>query len=121
MYAIRSYYDNGIHRAGLLAEATVNALEEIDVVACCAPGAVLALFRLDGDGERRTHGLAQLAGDAAFLPVGVAAQGMQPAEAARLRGLLLRVLHGELAPEQVAPGYAQALAQFAERQSYNFV
>ena len=43
---------------------------------------------------------------------------MQAAETARLRGLLLRVLHRELAPEQIAPGNAQTLAQLAERQTF---
>ena len=50
--------DDGIHRTGLLAEAAVDALRHVDVVARGAPAAVLARLGLDGDGERRTDRLA---------------------------------------------------------------
>src|SRR5215469_8393285 len=62
---------DGVHRAGLLAEAAVDALEQVDVIARGAAGAVGAHLRVDGDGQRRAHRLAELAGDAAFLAVGV--------------------------------------------------
>src|SRR5499427_8544981 len=71
---------DGIDRAGFLAEAAVDALEEIDVVACGAPRAIGRYVRIDGDAHRRAHRLAQLAGDAALLAVRIAAQCMQPAE-----------------------------------------
>src|SRR6476646_9696476 len=61
--------DDGVDRAALLAEAAEDALGEVDVVARGAAGAVGALVGLDGDGQRGTHGFAQLAGDAAFLAV----------------------------------------------------
>ena len=42
--------------AGLLAEAAVDALGHVDVVACGLAAAVLALVRLNSDGlERRTQ------------------------------------------------------------------
>jgi hypothetical protein len=94
--------DDRIHRAGLLAEPAENALEQIDVVARGAARAVLALLGVDGDRQRRAHRLAQLAGDAAFFAVRVAAQGVQTAEAVRL-GIFLRIVHGVLAAEEVAP------------------
>src|SRR5579863_9432150 len=59
--------DDRIDRAGLLAEAAIDALGHVDVVARGAAAAVGARLRLDGDGERGTHGLAELAGDAALL------------------------------------------------------
>src|SRR5574342_570349 len=77
--------DDRVHRAGFLAEAAEDALGEVDVVARGAARAVGPLLRLDVDGERRAHRLAQLAGDAALLAVRVAAQGVQPAEARALR------------------------------------
>src|SRR5690606_16791861 len=67
--------DDGVDRAGLLAEAAIDALHHVDVVAHGAAGAVIAAWTgLDGDGLRRADRLAQLAGDAALLPVGIAAQ-----------------------------------------------
>jgi hypothetical protein len=62
--------DDRIDRAGFLAEAAEDALEQVDVVARGAAGAVGALFGIDGDRQRRAHRFAQLAGDAAFLAVG---------------------------------------------------
>src|SRR5262249_54227912 len=66
-----------------------------------APRAVGALLGFDGDGERRADRLAQLAGDAALLAVRIAPQRMQPAETRAQRRLLLRILDGDLALEQV--------------------
>src|SRR4029453_15027848 len=56
--------DDRGHRAALLAEPAEDALGEVDVVARGPARAVVALFGLDGDGERRAHRPAQLAGDA---------------------------------------------------------
>ena len=108
--------DDRVHRAGLLAKAAEDALEEVDVVAGGAARAVLARLGLDRDRQRRAHRLAQLAGDAALLAVGIAAQRVQTAEARRLRRLLLRVLDRELAREEVAPGQAHALQQLDEQE-----
>src|SRR5512139_1113416 len=109
--------DDGIDRAGFLAEAAEDALGEVDVVARGATGAVDALFRFDGNGERRTNRFAQLAGDAALLAVWVAAQRMQATEARRLRRFLLRELHGDLAREQVAPGEHHAAQKLDQEQA----
>src|SRR6478736_1660788 len=84
--------DDRVDRAAFLAEAAVDALEQVDVVARRAARAVLARFRVDGDRQGRAHRLAQLAGYAAFLAVRVAAQRMQAAETRRLRQLLVRVV-----------------------------
>ena len=80
--------DNGVHGARLLAEAAVDALGHVDVVAGRAAGAVGALLGLNRDGLRRADGLAQLAGDAALLAGRVAAQGVLAAEAWRDGALL---------------------------------
>lgn len=72
--------DDGINGARLLAEAAVDALCHVDVVAGGAAGSVGALLGLDGDGLRRADGLAQLAGDAALLARRVAPQGVLAAE-----------------------------------------
>ena len=73
--------DDGVDRAGLLAEAAIDAFGHVDVVARGAAAAVVARLGLDGDGLRRADRLAQLAGDAALLAVGIAAQRMLAAEA----------------------------------------
>src|SRR5690349_1927309 len=108
--------DDRIDRAGLFAQPAEDALGEIDVVAGRAAGAVGALLRLDGDRERRADRLAQLAGDAAFLAVWVAAQRVQPAEARAGRGFLFGELDGDLPPEEVAPGEHHALHQLDEQE-----
>jgi len=72
--------NDGVDRARLLAEAAVDALEQIDVVARRAARAVRSDVRVDGDAHRRAHGLAQLAGDAALFAVRITAQRMQAAE-----------------------------------------
>src|SRR5918995_409527 len=59
---VRTLHD-GVHRAGLLAIATVDALHHVDVVAGGAARAVVAPRpRLDCDGLRRADSLAKLAG-----------------------------------------------------------
>src|ERR1700753_2787425 len=58
--------DDRVDRTALLAEAAIDALEEIDVVARRAARAVGARRGVDRDRERRTHGLAELARDAAL-------------------------------------------------------
>ena len=79
-------------------------------------GAVGALLGFDGDGERRADGLAQLAGNAAFFAVRIAAQRVQAAETRRLRCLFFRELHSDLAPEKVTPGDHQALDQLEQQE-----
>src|SRR5689334_23313045 len=96
--------DDGVDRAGFLAQPAEDALGEVDVVARGAARSVGALLGLDGDRERGAHRLAQLARDAALLAVRVAAQRVQAAEARADRGLLLGELDGDLAPEQMAAG-----------------
>lgn len=68
--------DNSIDRARLLAEAAVDALGHVDVVARGAAGPVGALLGLNSDGLRGADGLTQLAGDAALLARGVPPQGV---------------------------------------------
>src|SRR5690606_41156163 len=82
-----------------------------------AAAAVLALLRVDGDRQGRAHRLAQLAGDAALLAVGIAAQRMDAAEARRLRRLLHRVHQRVLGLEQVLEGQTHALQQLDEQQA----
>src|SRR3546814_1930987 len=62
--------DDGVHRAGFLAIAAIDALRHVDVVARGAPAAVGARLGLDGDRLGRADRLAQLAGDAALLAIG---------------------------------------------------
>src|SRR5215469_4315941 len=112
---------DGIHRTGFLAEAAVDALEEIDVVARGAPGAIGCDIRVDGDAHRRADRLAQFAGDAALLAVRVAAQRVQAAKARRLRSLLLRVVERVLARPEGAPGHAHALEQLGQEEGLEWI
>src|SRR5262245_63385546 len=97
--------DDGVDRAGLLAQPAVDALDHVDVVAGGAARAVVAARAgLDGDGLRRADRLAQLAGDATLLAVGIATQRMLAAEPGRDRPLLEGVVQRRLGLEEIAHG-----------------
>src|SRR5258708_7812293 len=95
--------DDGVDRAGLLAQPAIDALHHIDVVARGAPRAVVAARTgFDGDGLRRADRLAELAGDAALLAVRIAAQRVFASEARRQRTLLERIVQRRLRLEEIA-------------------
>src|SRR5262245_54793612 len=101
---IRPLHD-GVDRAGLLAQPAIDAFHHVDVVAGRAARAVVAArARLDGDRLGRADRLAQLAGDAAFFAVGVAAQCMLTAEARTELSLLEGIVDRRLRREEVAHG-----------------
>src|SRR5262249_17887187 len=107
--------DDGVDRAGLLAQAAINALDHVDVVAGGAPGAVVAARAgLDGDRLRRADRLAQLAGDAALLAVGIAPQPVLAADARRDRALLERIVEGRLGLEEIAHGQDEGLHELLQ-------
>src|SRR4029079_3232807 len=82
-FEIRSL-DDGVDRAGFLAQAAIDAFHHVECVAHGAPCAVVAARAgLDRDRLRRADRLAELAGDAALLAVWVAAQRVLAAEARR--------------------------------------
>src|SRR5260221_3294881 len=108
--------DDRIDRAGFLAEAAIDAFRHVDVVARGAPAAIGARLGLDGDGERWADRLAQLAGDAALLAVGIAAQRMLAAEARAQRPLLIGVVYCHRRPEHVSQGEPQPRDQIPEPQ-----
>src|SRR5882757_632685 len=108
---------DGIHGTRFLAEAAVNALEQIDVVAAGPPRAIRRNFGIDRDTNRRTHRLAKLAGDTALLPIRIAAQGMQSAEPRRLRSLFLRVGQRVLGAEVIAPPDHHAPGELGQQHS----
>src|SRR3989344_2149734 len=68
------------------------------------------------DGVHGAGFLAEPAGNAAFLAVGIAAQGVQAAEPRAHRRALLRILHRELAHEQMTPGHHESLQQLIEQE-----
>src|SRR5690348_11569821 len=109
--------DDCIHWAGLFAETAVDALEEVDVVARGAARAVGAHLGVDSDGECRAHGLAELTGDAALLPVGVTTLGVKATVTRRLRRVLLWVTNGELRLEEETEGQRQALDELGEQET----
>src|SRR5215207_5697653 len=94
--------DDGVDRTGFLAEAAIDALHHVDVVAGGAAGAVVpARPGLDGDRLRRADRLAELAGDAALLAVRVASKGVLASEPRRAVVRLEGVVDGRLRPEEV--------------------
>src|SRR5690606_32612769 len=68
--------DDRVDRTCLLAEPAVDALGHVDVVARRAARSVGTRFGLDSDRLGRADRLAELAGDAALLAVGIASQRM---------------------------------------------
>src|SRR3954470_23956336 len=111
--------DDGIDRAGFLAEAAIDALGHVDVVARGAPAAVVARLRLDGDGQRRADRLAELAGYAALFTVGITAQRMLAAEARAERALLIGIVDRHLFLEDIREGQGHALDQFLQEEAAN--
>src|SRR5262249_44934888 len=110
-------FDDGIDRTGLLAKSAVDAFDHVDVVARGAARAVVATRPgLDGDGLRRADRLAQLAGDAALLAIGVAAQRMLAAEARRDCAFLERIVQRGLRLEEIAHGERERRYEFLEEQ-----
>src|SRR3954470_6419552 len=109
-------FDDGVHRAGLLAKAAVDAFDHIDVVARGAAGAVVAARSgLDRDGLRRADRLAEFTGDAAFLAVGIAAQRVLAAKARRNRPLLERIVERGLRLEEVTHGEQEARYELLQK------
>src|SRR5262249_1580647 len=81
----------------------VDALHHIDVVAGCAPRAVVATgSRFDGDRLCRANRLTQLAGDAALLSVRITAQRMLATKAGRQWALLEGVVQRPFWREEAA-------------------
>ena len=109
--------DDGVDRAGLLAQPAIDAFDHVDVVARGAAGAVVAARAgLDGDRLRRADRLAQLAGDAALLAVRIAAQRMLAAEARRQRAFLERIVERRLRLEEIAHRQHEGLREFLQKQ-----
>src|SRR5262249_552532 len=109
--------DDGINRAGLLAEAAVDAHHHIDVVAGCAPRAVVATWsRFDGDRLCRANRLTQLAGDAALLSVRIAAQRVLATKAGRQWALLEGVVQRPFWREEAAHRQEECEDKFFEEE-----
>jgi hypothetical protein len=83
-----------------LAEAAIDALGHVDVVARGAAASVLARLRLDRDADGGADRFAKLAGDAAFLAVRIAAKRMLAPEARAERVLLIGVIERRLRLEE---------------------
>src|SRR5947209_9231598 len=97
--------DDGIDRAGFLAQAAIDAFHHVDVVAHGAAGAVVAARAgLDRCRLRGADRLAQLAGDAALLAVRITAQRVLATEARRDRPLLERIVQRRLRLEEITHG-----------------
>src|SRR6202020_568427 len=94
----------------------IDAFHHVDVVTHGAAGAVIsARAGLDGDGLRRADRLAHLAGDAALLAIGVAAQRVLAAEARRDRPLLERIIQRRLRLEEIPHGEKERRYEFGQQ------
>src|SRR5246500_525508 len=115
-FEIRSL-DDGVDRAGFLAQAAIDAFHHVDVVAHGAAGAVVAARTgLDGDRLRRADRLAQLAGYAALFAVRIAAQRVLAAEARRDRALLEGIVQRRLRLEEITHGEEERRYEFRQEQ-----
>src|SRR5579885_286374 len=109
--------DDRVHGAGFLAQPAIDALRHVDVIARRPPAAVGARLGLDGDGLCGTDGLAELAGDAALLAVGVAAQRVLSPEARAQGALFVGIVDRHPRTEQVFEGQPHACKQLVEQQA----
>jgi len=91
-----SALNNRIHRAGLLAKATVNAFGHIYIITGGAAAAVIARLGVNGDGLRRANRFAKLTGNTAFFPIRIAAQSMFTAEPWAQGSFFMRVVQSRL-------------------------
>ena len=78
-------------------------------------------FRFDGDRLSRANRLAQLAGDAAFLAIGITAQRMFTPKPRRNRVFLVRVIDRRLLLEEVAQGQRMRLDELPQREGFDEV
>src|SRR3546814_18378991 len=83
--------DDGVDRAGFLAQPAIDAFHHVDIVARRPAAAVGAWLGFDGDRLRRADRLAQLAGDATLLTAGTAPQRELTPEARALRALFIQI------------------------------
>src|SRR5262245_2212470 len=117
-FEIRTF-DDGINRASFLTEPAIDALYHVDVVTRRAARAIVAAgSRLDRDRLGRANCLAKLAGDAAFLPIRIASQGMLTAEPGRNGSLLERIIERRLRLEEVAHGQHEAGHELHQEQAF---
>src|SRR5262249_51261644 len=110
-----------IHGAGFFAEPTVDALEQVDIVAARAPRSVGRGFPVDSDTEGRTKPLPEPTGGAALLAVRITPLRMEAAESRRLRGLFLGIIQRVLGAEEGARGDRHALDELGQQQSLDWI
>ena len=84
--------DDGVDRAGLLAEATEDALGHVDVVLGRTARAIRSRLTLNLDGEGRTGSFAKLASDASLLTRGIPAERVLASEHRTERALFPRIV-----------------------------
>src|SRR5262245_4113823 len=95
--------DDGVNGARFLAQAAIDALVHVEIVARGAPCSVdLPGTGLDGDALGRTNGLAKFASNAPFLTVGIASQRVLAAKARTERSLFERIVERSLRFEKIA-------------------
>ncbi len=107
---------NGVHRTGLLAESTVDALGHVDIVSCGTTGPVLAGLGLDRNGLSGANRLAELARNAALVARGVSPQGVLSAESGTQVAPFVGVVDGDLGLEANLQGEREAANNFGQKE-----
>lgn len=110
--------DNGVHRARLLAVATVDALGHVDIVLVCSSRPVDSLLGLDGDGLGRADGLTQFTSNASFFSQRVSSQSVFTSETRRNGALLVRVVYGVGGPEEHLQTNVHASSDFVQKEKF---
>ena len=87
-----SYLNNGVYRASLLTESTIDTLGHIDIISCCSPAPICSCLCLNSDSLGRADSLTELTSYTPLLSIRVAPQGMFPTETGTDWSLLKRVI-----------------------------
>ena len=111
-----SYFNNGIDRASLLTEPTVDTLGHIDVISCRSPAPVCSCLGLNGDSLGRADGLTKLTSYTPLLSIGVAPQGVLPSETGADRPLLEWVIYGGWFAEEGTECHSQSTEELCEEE-----
>ncbi len=109
-------FDDGINRAGLLAETTEDAFRQIDIVARGSSASIRTRFSINCDRLCWTDRLAQLASNATLLAGRVAAKGVLATETRAERAFLERIIDGDFGLRPVSKHGEHATSNLRQEQ-----
>ena len=112
-------FDNGVHRACLLAETAVDAFGHVNIVARGAARAVIARLGINGNRLRGADRFAKLAGNAAFFAIGIAAQRVFATETRATAAPFHAGSSASLWGEEILQAQAQALPEIHQQEVFD--